>query len=195
MAVTSTRVVQQRKPLGVRMAEALVACSWRDLSPEVVAKAKLCVLDLLSSALASTSLPWSREAAAVARRNSGELARGGAGIIGTSDVVSVQDAAFANGVTGHGLVRDDMHVGSVSHLGTVLVPALLAVAESTRASGKEFLTALVAGYEVGGKVGRMVMDSDVTKIFRPNGHHRVRSRPRPPGRNCSARTRTRRSRR
>jgi 2-methylcitrate dehydratase PrpD len=169
MAVTSTRVVQQRKPLGVRMADALVAHSWRDLSPEVIAKAKLCVLDLLSSALASTSLPWSREAAAVARRNSGELASGGAGIIGTGDVVSVQDAAFANGVAGHGLVRDDMHVGSVSHLGTVLVPALLALAESTRASGKEFLTALVAGYEVGAKIGRMVMDSDVTKIFRPTG--------------------------
>ncbi len=83
--------------------------------------------------------------------------------------MSVQDAAFANGVTGHGLVRDDMHVGSVSHLGTVLVPSLLALAESTRASGKDFLTALVAGYEVGGKVGRMVMDSDVTKIFRPTG--------------------------
>jgi len=77
MAVTSTRAVQQRKPLGVRMADALVAHSWRDLSPAVIAKAKLCVLDLLSSALSSTSLPWSREAAAVARRNSGELSSGG----------------------------------------------------------------------------------------------------------------------
>ncbi len=95
--------------------------------------------------------------------------RSGAGIIGSSDVVSIQDAAFANGVLGHGLVRDDMHVGSVSHLGTVLVPALLALAEASRASGADFLAALVAGYEVGGKVGRMVMDSDVTKIFRPTG--------------------------
>ena len=81
----------------------------------------------------------------------------------------MQDAAFANGVIGHGLVRDDMHVGSVSHLGTVLVPTLLALAESARASGRDFLTALVAGYEVGGKVGRMVIDVEVTKIFRPTG--------------------------
>ena len=97
-------------PLGVRMANALVAGAWRDLSPDVVAKAKLCILDLLSSALASGSLPWSRQATSVACRNSGRLRSGGAGIIGTSHVVSVQDAAFANGVIGHGLVRDDMHV-------------------------------------------------------------------------------------
>jgi 2-methylcitrate dehydratase PrpD len=151
------------------MADAVAHYSWRDLSPEVIAKAKLCVLDLLSSAFASADLPWSRQAAEMARGNSGALARGGAGIIGTRDVVSVQDAAFANGVIGHGLVRDDMHVGSVSHLGTVLVPALLALAATTKASGKDFLTALVAGYEVGGKIGRMILDVDVSKNFRPTG--------------------------
>jgi len=155
-------------PLAVRMARALVGYSYARLSPEVVAKAKLCVYDLLSSALAAGELPWSRESAAVARANSGGSTRGAA-IIGTSDVVSIHDAAFANGVRSHGLVRDDMHVGSVSHLGTVLVPALLALAHTTKASGKDFLTALVAGYEVGGKVGRMIMDVEVSKIFRPTG--------------------------
>jgi 2-methylcitrate dehydratase PrpD len=169
MVATRKRLAVARRPLGVRMADAIAHYSWRDLSPEVIAKAKLCVLDLLSSALASGDLPWSRQAAAMARGNSGALARGGAGIIGTRDVVSVQDAAFANGVIGHGLVRDDMHVGSVSHLGTVLVPTLLALAETSKASGKDFLTALVAGYEVGGKIGRMILDVDVSKNFRPTG--------------------------
>ena len=155
-------------PLAVRMARALVDYSWPRLRPDVVAKTKLCIYDLLSSALAAGDLPWSRQAAAVARRNSLGSTRG-AGIIGTSDIVSVQDAAFANGVLSHGLVRDDMHVGSVSHLGTVLVSALLALAETTKVDGKGFLTALVAGYEVGGKVGRMILDVEVAKIFRPTG--------------------------
>jgi len=150
------------------MAHALVAYSFARLTPEVVAKAKLCVYDLLSSALSAGEQPWSRQAAAIARRNSRGSAHG-AGIIGTSDVVSTHDAAFANGVLSHGLVRDDMHVGSVSHLGTVLIPTLLAFVETTRASGKDFLTALVAGYEVGGKVGRMIMDVEVSRIFRPTG--------------------------
>jgi 2-methylcitrate dehydratase PrpD len=155
-------------PLAVRMAHALEAYRFARLSPEVVAKAKLCIYDLLSSALAAGEQPWSRQAIAIARGNSGGAARGAA-IIGTADLVSLHDAAFANGTLSHGLVRDDMHVGSVSHLGTVLVPALLSLAELANATGKDFLTALVAGYEAGGKVGRMLMDVEVSKIFRPTG--------------------------
>jgi len=155
-------------PLAVRMARALVDYSYARLSPEVVAKAKLCVYDLLSSALEAGELPWSRQAAALARASSGGTPHG-TPIIGTADIVSIADAAFANGVRSHGLVRDDMHVGSVSHLGTVLVPTLLALAAKANANGKEFLAALVAGYEVGGKLGRMIMDVEVSRIFRPTG--------------------------
>lgn len=150
------------------MAHALAGFAYARLTPEVVAKAKLCIYDLLSSALAAGELPWSRQSAAIARANSG-AATNGAPIIGTGDVVSIHDAAFANGVRSHGLVRDDMHLGSVSHLGTVLIPTLLALAHTTKASGKDLLTALVAGYEAGGKVGRMVMDVEVSKVFRPTG--------------------------
>ena len=137
---TADRSVAAAAPLAVRMARALGAYSFARLTPEVVAKAKLCVYDLLSSALAAGEQPWSRQIIAVARRNSGG-SQHGAAIIGTAEVVSLHDAALANGTLSHGLVRDDMHVGSVSHLGTVLVPTLLALAASTRASGKDFLTA------------------------------------------------------
>ena len=58
-------------PLAVRMARALVELLVARLSPEVVAKAKLCVYDLLSSALAAGELPWSRQAAAIARAQLG----------------------------------------------------------------------------------------------------------------------------
>jgi 2-methylcitrate dehydratase PrpD len=168
MTSPDTQVARNSVPLAVRMGSALHELSWAQLTPEAVDKAKLCVLDLLSCALASADLPWSRQATAVAAQSSGNQPRG-AGIIGTRDTVSIQDAAFANGVLGHGLVRDDMHVGSVSHLGTVIVPALLALAENSAATGKDFLTALVAGYEVGGKIGRMILDVEVSKNFRPTG--------------------------
>ena len=145
MATANRSPAATPAPLAVRMAHALVDYTYARLSPEVVAKAKLCVYDLLSSALTAGELPWSRQAAALARASSGG-ARHGTAIIGTGDIVSIADAAFANGVRSHGLVRDDMHVGSVSHLGTVLVPTLLALAENAHTSGKEFLTALVSGY-------------------------------------------------
>ena len=169
MSATHNRAVESDAPLAVRMGHAIAEYSWSDLTQETIAKAKLCVLDLLASAFASVDLPWCRQAIAIAVRNSGAIAKGGAGVIGTAHVVSRHDAAFANGVIGHGIVRDDMHVGSVSHLGTVIVPTLLALATDARIDGKRFLTAITAGYEVGGKVGRMIIDVEVSKIFRPTG--------------------------
>lgn len=157
-----------RRPLAVRLAHAIARLRFGECSPETIAKAKLCILDLLSSAFASAELPWSRQALALATMSSAGTARG-APLIGATFKVSELDAAFANGVLGHGLVRDDMHVGSVSHLGTVIVPTLLALAAHSRASGQDLLAATVAGYEVGGKIGRMILDVEVSKIFRPTG--------------------------
>lgn len=153
--------------LARQLAAPAAGLEYEQLSADVVEQAKLCVLDLLASAFAARELPWAREAVAAARAGSGGA--GTASIVGTADTATPADAAFANAVLGHGLVRDDMHLGSVSHLGTVLVPALLALAPASRASGKDFVAALAAGYEIGGKVGRMILDVDVARIFRPTG--------------------------
>ena len=154
-------------PLAETLARAIHALRYEDLAPEAIAKAKLCFLDLFSSAFSSGDLPWSRQAAALARASS--RTAGVATIIGTRDAVAPGDAAFANAVLGHGLVRDDMHLGSVSHLGTVIVPTLLALGAEKETSGRDLLTALVAGYEIGGKIGRAILDVDVSRIFRPTG--------------------------
>ena len=156
-----------RAPLAETFARAIGRLRYEDLTPEVVAKTKLCFLDLFSSAFSSADLPWSRQAAALARASS--RTAGVATILGTRDAVAPGDAAFANGVLGHGLVRDDMHLGSVSHLATVIVPTLLALGAEKETSGRDLLTALVAGYEIGGKIGRAILDVDVSRIFRPTG--------------------------
>ncbi|MBL6750203.1 MAG: MmgE/PrpD family protein, partial [Nevskia sp.] len=78
-------------------------------------------------------------------------------------------AAFANAVMGHGLVREDMHSGSISHLGIVVLPALLALAQYRRVGGRDFIAAAVAGYEAGGQIGRAVMDAELARIHRPTG--------------------------
>ena len=66
------------------------------------------------------------------------------------------NAALANGAAMHSLDMDDLHNASIIHLGTVVVPAALAVAEQVGASGKELILAVVAGYEVGARVGEAV---------------------------------------
>lgn len=131
---------------------------------EAIAKAKICLLDFLGCAFESHDLPWSRRAVALARP-----AAKGARIIGSNTLVHPGDAAFANATLGHGLVREDMHVGSISHHGVVIWPALLALCDEQDVSGAALLSAAVVGYEVGGRVGKALFDSELARLFRPTG--------------------------
>lgn len=68
--------------------------------------------------------------------------------------VSAEGAAFANGALMHARSQDDTHAGSTSHPGTPVIAAALAVAESERRSGADFLEAVILGYEVLCRIGR-----------------------------------------
>src|SRR5262249_39846450 len=117
-----------------RVARAALAVELRTLAPEVVAKARHCLLDFLACCFETGALPWSRQALSITHR-----VPDGAAIIGTDVTAQPGDAAFVNAVLGHGLVREDMHTGSISHLGIVIWPTLLALAQQTRASGADLL--------------------------------------------------------
>lgn len=166
MAVGTTYRPRDLAALAPRFGAAVAACRYESLTAESVRKAKLCLLDFLSCALASQELPYCREAVAVAAP-AGRDER--CSVIGTSRRASPADAAFANAVLGHALVRDDMHLGSVSHLGVVVLPVALALAEETSPPGDALLAAIACGYEAGGKIGRAVLDVDVAKTYRPTG--------------------------
>ena len=163
-SMNNPAILEAHEPLAARMARSVIAVSAENLPAEVMDKVKLCLIDLIGCAFESRDLPWSRQAVQLAERG-----EGGASIIGSSGAFAYGDAAFANAVMGHGLVREDMHSGSISHLGIVVLPALLALAQYRRVSGRDFIAAAVAGYEAGGQVGRALMDAEVAKIHRPTG--------------------------
>ncbi len=73
-------------------------------------------------------------------------------------------AAMVNAASSHVAEQDDVHNGSVFHPATVVFSAALAVAQALGRSGKELLTASVAGYEVGIRVGEFLGRSHY-KIF------------------------------
>jgi len=77
-------------------------------------------------------------------------------------------AAIANAAASHVAEQDDVHNGSVFHPATVVFPAALAVAQALGASGRELLTAVVAGYEVGIRVGEFLGRSHY-RIFHTTG--------------------------
>ena len=150
-------------------ADALHALDVATLPREVRARTRHCIVDFLACAFAARELPWANQAIAFATASSGVPQQQAASIVGTGHAVAAPDAAFANAVLGHGLVRDDMHLGSVSHLGVVVLPVVLALAERHGATGGQLLAATVAGYEAGGKLGRAIVDVDVSRVFRPTG--------------------------
>ena len=152
------------EPLAVRIAHSVVTMSMNDVPAEVTDKVKLCLFELIGCAFESRDLPWSRQAVALA-----EGTGGAATVIGSPHAASHADAAFANAVMGHGLVREDMHSGSISHLGIVVLPTLLALSELRHVRGRNFIAAAVVGYEVGGQIGRALMDAEVARIHRPTG--------------------------
>jgi 2-methylcitrate dehydratase PrpD len=77
-------------------------------------------------------------------------------------------AAMVNAASSHFAEQDDVHNGSVFHPAAVVFPVALALAQSTNASGRDLLTAAVAGYEVGIRVGEFLGRSHY-KIFHTTG--------------------------
>ena len=153
------------QPLAARMAMDIAKTRMEDLPGAVVEKLRTCLFDLIGCAFEARQLPWSRQSIGLAQSVDGA----GANIFGQTGRYTYGDAAFANGVMGHGLVREDMHSGSISHLGVVVLPVLLALAQDRRFSGAQFIAAAAVGYEVGGQIGRAVVDAAVARIHRPTG--------------------------
>jgi len=65
-------------------------------------------------------------------------------------------AALVNGAASHISEQDDVHNGSVFHPAAVVFPAALAAAQHTGATGPQFISACVAGYEVGIRIGEFL---------------------------------------
>ncbi len=77
-------------------------------------------------------------------------------------------AAMANAAASHVAEQDDVHNGSVFHPATVVFPAAVAVAQALGSDGRDLLTAAVAGYEVGIRVGEFLGRSHY-RVFHTTG--------------------------
>src|SRR6201997_3741711 len=134
-----------------KIAEFVSGLSFQQIPAEVRERIKLLILDSLGCAIYGANLEWCRilrgtlEALDATRTTS---------IWGTNRKLSSPHAALVNGTQVQGFELDDVHRTAVLHVGAVTLPALIAVAEShAQLSGRDFLTAAVAGYEIGPRVG------------------------------------------
>jgi len=133
---------------------------YENLPPEVVDRAKGVALQSLASALAGRNMPASRQALAMMQEE--EAGSGAATVLCHGNQLTKAGAAFVNAeMIFAGGKLDTFRM--LTHPGTAILPAALAVGEVTSCSGRLFLAAIAAGYEV---MARMAADFIPTVMSR-----------------------------
>jgi len=134
-----------------RIAEFVSGLTYDAIPPPVRERIKLLILDAIGCGIYGAGQPW----CTILQTTLGELdATRTTSVWGTALRLSSPHATLVNGTQVQGFELDDVHRQGVLHVGAVTLPALVAVAEShARLSGRDFLTAAVAGYEIGPRVG------------------------------------------
>ena len=134
------------------IAEFVSGLRYDDIPNEVIARIKLLILDSLGCALYGSALEWSR----ILRATLGAIDKtDGCRVWGTAERLSAPHAALVNGTLVQSFELDDVHRQGVLHVGAVTLPPLIAVTElRSGLTGRDFLRAAVAGYEIGPRVGK-----------------------------------------
>ncbi|MBU6958805.1 MmgE/PrpD family protein [Pseudomonas sp. CVAP len=130
-----------------RLAQLCVDTRFEDLPPALVAQAKRHILDTVGATLAGAA-----SEIAVTVRQTFANETGQTLVWGTAQYVGAAQAAMLNGIAAHALELDD--TGGCDHSGAVVLPAVMAAVSLSPApvSGRELITAVVIGYEIGRRV-------------------------------------------
>ncbi|BCX68108.1 MmgE/PrpD family protein [Pseudomonas izuensis] len=130
-----------------RLAQFCVDTRFEDLPPALVAQAKRHILDTFGASLAGADSDVAKQARQVFDGETGHAL-----VWGTQGRMGAAQAAMLNGIAAHALELDD--TGGCDHSGAVVLPAVMAAVSMSGqpVSGREFITAVVIGYEIGRRV-------------------------------------------
>lgn len=134
-----------------KLAEFISHLKLEEVPAEVQEVAKLCVLDSIGAAMGASKHQLIKAAADTYYGIAGEDEA--AGCWGQKRKAPLLTAVFLNAMMGHALELDDVHTNSKTHIGTVVVPAAWSLAEYLGCSGKQFLEAVICGYETMSRIG------------------------------------------
>jgi 2-methylcitrate dehydratase PrpD len=138
------------------LAEYALSLRHEDLTPDAIAAARACLIDAVACAIFGSRLPWSR---IVADHVAAIAAPGPCRLAGAlEEGLALPAAAMALGAFSHAFELDSLRKpGAGVHPGAnVALPALIA-AQMTGASGRDLITAIVAGAEVQFRIGKATL--------------------------------------
>jgi 2-methylcitrate dehydratase PrpD len=140
---------------------------YHSLPADVIHAAKMRMLDFIGVAFAG----YQTKAAQVALRSAtwfGNEKK--CTILGQEQMKPPLAAAFINATLGSALDYDDGHRAAIGHPGAVIFPVAMAAGEiASRVSGKQFLAAVVAGYEIGIRCGAVMNSCPEKRLFGAGG--------------------------
>lgn len=144
------------------------ACAVRyDALPEPVRElARQCVLDYLGVGLAGADDELVRILLEEVTEAGGSAQ---AAVVGHNARLPVLSAALVNGAIAHALDYDDVNLAMPGHPSVAILPALLALAEDRKSSGKSVIAAFVAGYETCCRVGMALRPGHYNRGFHATG--------------------------
>lgn len=150
----------------VRLAEYACGIRYEEIPPEVLQRAKDCIADTVAVVLFGGQFPWSQMIINEAR----QMGAGQCTILGTGQRVTARAAALAHGAMAHAFEQDNLtSPDSGAHPGASLMTSGVAVAQERGSSGRELLTAFVAGAEVMIRVGRATKRTNEARGFHAPG--------------------------
>ncbi|MBM3503450.1 MAG: MmgE/PrpD family protein, partial [Alphaproteobacteria bacterium] len=157
--MTMNSVAEQLEPgsqpsakptISTQLARFVRNLTYAQIPPEVIERAKLCVLDCLGIGLASSTFEFGQKTIAAIHAIAGD---GPSPIIGRAMRLPLRDAVLVNGTLIHGLDFDDTHADSVVHASASAVPVMLALALDRSASGRDALLAYLVAIEADARIG------------------------------------------
>ena len=153
-------------PVTAEIAKRAAILAWRDLPDDLVERTKQCLLDWFAVTVAGAQDELTD---ILVREAMEDGAKGPASLVGRSETTLPSTAALINGAASHALDYDDVNFAMGGHPTVTVVPALLALGEQMKASGRLFIESFVAGYETSGRVGRLVAPSHYERGFHVTG--------------------------
>jgi 2-methylcitrate dehydratase PrpD len=149
-----------------RLAAFLAEVSFDTLPPEVVHKARLCLLDYVANVYGSLELEAVSGVVEYIRSLGGPPK---ATVLGCGFRTDLHHAAFLNGTTAEAIeAQDGLRFGG-NHPGTAVIPVALAVAEDMGLGGKAIIEAVVVGYEAANRPAAAMHPWHTLGGFLPTG--------------------------
>ena len=145
-----------------KLASIVVDTDYDKLPDEVISKVKQCFTDFLGVTLAGSKIHSSKTVKKIFRNGTGSS------VIGYENV-GFLDASLVNGVFAHSLDLDDGHRFAQLHPGCSVFPAVLSISEDRNITGKNFISSVVAGYQISILMGMISNPEHRTLGFHSTG--------------------------